>query len=136
MTRRRWCKHYSGMHETNVCDVGIRFDSLPNHGTKEFMDTCPCFGPSSGCASAQYPTDEELEQQQKDMDARLAKIMLARITIVEHLGGPWKRGLAGASGLIDCPACGEQQTLKFSRSGYNGHIHAACITDGCVRWME
>ena len=29
-----------------------------------------------------------------------------------------------------------KETLQFSRSGYNGHIHAKCSTDKCVAWME
>lgn len=55
--------------------------------------------------------------------------------IVDHLGGPWKRGTASASGEIKCPVC-EDGTLRFTRSGYNGCIHASCSTEDCVRWME
>lgn len=36
----------------------------------------------------------------------------------------------------DCPVCCESNVLQFTRSGYNGHIHAKCATDGCVSWME
>jgi len=36
----------------------------------------------------------------------------------------------------NCPICKNDGTLHFKRSGYNGHIHAMCATDGCVRWME
>ena len=60
----------------------------------------------------------------------------ARNAIVDSLGGPWKRGTPGASGTIDCPVCDGKKMLQFSRAGYNGHIHAACGTDGCVCWME
>lgn len=66
----------------------------------------------------------------------LAKAGKARAAIVEHLGGPWKKGTPSAVGKIDCPVCGGKETLAFRRAGYNGHIHAQCSTDGCVSWME
>jgi hypothetical protein len=47
-----------------------------------------------------------------------------------------ERGTPSNSGTIDCPACNGVKTLRFSRAGYNGHIHAGCTTEGCVRWME
>jgi hypothetical protein len=37
-------------------------------------------------------------------------------------------------GQIPCPTCGMR--LAFFVSGYNGHIHAACETQGCVSFME
>jgi hypothetical protein len=61
--------------------------------------------------------------------------MAARKAIVEHLGGPWKRGMAGAAGNIPCPVCNAGR-LHFTRAGYNGHVHAHCTTGGCVAWME
>jgi hypothetical protein len=70
------------------------------------------------------------------MKERVKDIGKAHRAIVAHLGGPWKRGTPGASGKIDCPICGKQGSLKFSRAGYNGHIHARCATEGCVNWME
>ncbi len=60
----------------------------------------------------------------------------ARAAIVAHLGGPWKRGMASASDCIDCPVCGQPESLVFSRSSRNGHIHAGCKTSGCVQWLE
>lgn len=39
------------------------------------------------------------------------------------------------AGAITCPVCGKG-SLRYSRAEYNGHIHAACTTDGCVGWME
>lgn len=38
------------------------------------------------------------------------------------------------AGKMKCPLCAGE--LRYSRAGYNGHIHAACSTEGCVRWME
>ena len=39
------------------------------------------------------------------------------------------------AGIMDCPVC-KTGKLKYSRSSYNGHIHAACTTVNCVAWME
>lgn len=39
------------------------------------------------------------------------------------------------AGEMDCPIC-KTGKLRYSRSSYNGHVHAACSSDGCVRWME
>jgi hypothetical protein len=36
---------------------------------------------------------------------------------------------------MKCPICRTGE-LKYSRSTYNGHVHAICSTDGCVAWME
>ena len=37
-------------------------------------------------------------------------------------------------GCMDCPKC--KQGLRWSKSRRNGHIHAACDTEGCLSWME
>lgn len=131
-----WCKHYRGMHKKEQCEAGVRFDSLLTYGTREFMDSCPCFGPRGGCEKAEYPTPEEIKQNEIELDKRFQSMVKARLAIVESLGGQWKRGTPGATGVIDCPVCGGEKSLRFSRSGYNGHIHAGCNTEDCVKWME
>lgn len=135
---KAWCKHYRGMHGKDECDAGVRFDSLTNYGVRGFYDSCPCFGPAATgqCGKAEYPTAAELAAIDRWREERFAAIGTARQAIVAALGGPWKRGTPGSSGAIDCPVCSGHETLRFSRSGYNGHIHAACSTEKCVRWME
>ena len=135
---RPWCKHYRGMHEKTHCEAGVEFAKLRESLPKGVFEEMPCFGPNgpSCCDKAEYPTAEQLAAEDAEMQVRFANIGKARDAIVSHLGGPWKRGTAGASGKIDCPVCGEKESLRFSRAGYNGHIHAACETVGCVRWME
>jgi hypothetical protein len=131
-----WCKHYRGMHEKETCEAGIRFDSLPNHGTKEFHASCPCFSDTGNCPSAAYRTPEEIAKDKEELAIRFAGFIKAREAIVESLGGPWQHGVPAASGRIDCPVCKAEKSLGFIRAGVNGHIHAACKTDGCVRWAE
>lgn len=45
-----------------------------------------------------------------------------------------KNCFSGA-GEMKCPVC-KTGKLRYSRSGYNGHVHAVCSTETCVRWME
>lgn len=136
MRTKKWCNHYRGMHEKTECEAGVSFASLPLYGTREFMDACPCFGPCGGCEKAEYPTDEEIKENERLLAVRFENITKARAAIVAACGGPWKRGMHGHIGLIDCPVCNGYKTLRFSRAGYNGHIHAACETEDCVNWME
>lgn len=135
---KAWCKNYSGMHLKDACDAGVVFQELPTYGEKGFMDRCPCFGPQtvSLCEKATYPTKEELAAREAEIAERFARVGKARHAIVESIGGPWKRGMCGVSGSVDCPICNEKQSLLFSRAGYNGHIHARCKTEDCVSWME
>lgn len=133
---QNWCKHYRGMSGKTECEAGVNFATLPHYATGEFFTTCPCFGPRGGCERAVYPTPEEIAERDVKLEQRFAAIDKARYAIVAHLGGPWKKGVADARGQIDCPICEGLSSLHFSRSGYNGHIHAKCSTEDCVAWME
>jgi len=81
-------------------------------------------------------TQKHVDAEEQKWKEASDRITLARNAIVAYLGGPWKRGMGGATGIIDCPVCGTAQALRFSRAGYNGHIHAGCKTKNCVAWME
>jgi hypothetical protein len=134
---RPWCNHYRGMHEKDKCEAGIEFASLENYGTRQFSKSCPCYGPGQGeCERAEYPTAEEMAAHDAELAERFERVTRTRAAIVEYCGGPWKRGEPGKNGVIDCPACGNKDCLQFSRSSYNGHIHARCNTEDCVSWME
>lgn len=76
------------------------------------------------------------EDEQREMNERIEKVMKARNAIVAACGGPWKKGLPAATGLIDCPVCGKFASLAYRRAAVNGHIHASCKTPECVSWME
>lgn len=138
MTRRTiFCKHFRSMGANDTCNAGVEyatFRDLP-HGRK------PCFcrngeSPPGGCELAVFPTAEEIAAEDAEHAKIIIESMLARDAIVAHCGGPWKRGMPSASGAIDCPICSGIGTLRYSRAGVNGHIHAACATDNCVAWME
>jgi len=145
-----WCKHYSGlfdrMEKKTHCDAGVEFESVrtpvdfilkrQRGDTYPYPHTeaWPCFlgqnKLAKPCPKCEFPTDEEIKAHDAENTAYCNRMLSARIAIVSATGG--KHGVAGS---IACPVC-KTGMLKYSVSGYNGHIHAACSTDGCVRWME
>ena len=131
MSLKQWCKHYSGMHGKTHCDAGVLYSIFKGKKHEEI----PCWEQLENpcCDKAEYQNAEEIDAEVKAFTERIEKLGTARQAIVAHLG-PWKRGV-GKSGKILCPVC-TTGTLVFSRAGINGHIHAGCSTDGCVRWME
>jgi len=127
------------MVEYDSCKAGIVYDSLKGIP----FDVRPCFcnvkqnyKQNSGCSKAEFPTTEQIREQDTESTKRFVNVMKAREVIVKALGGPWKDGIPSSKGQIDCPICKCKKSLLFSRSGYNGHIHATCKTENCVSWME
>lgn len=130
MKKNRKCKHFNGV-QSKTCLVGIAYDTF-----KGLKLPCLLDEGSPICGKCEPQTDADIEAKAKMIEERFQRTVIARAVIVDHLGGPWKKGAAGSQGVIDCPVCKGVKTLKFSRAGVNGHIHAACKTDGCVAWME
>lgn len=132
-----FCDHYRAMSEHKTCELGVEYSKFD--GMK--FEARPCFGvrgepPHPGCDLVQLPTPEQLAARDEEIRKRIESIGAARTAIVDHLGGKWKKGMAGSVGVIDCPVCEGERTLAFTRAGYNGHIHARCDTVDCVSWME
>lgn len=135
----RWCKHYAGFYEKTHCRAGVEYAALAALDAQKRppFHALPCLGEAVDpvpCEKCERKTPEEIAARDAEIAKRMEAMGKARAAIVAHLGGPWKKGATGAGGIIDCPTCGKK--LKFSRSGYNGHIHAACETEGCTAWME
>lgn len=144
------CKHFNGLRN-ECCEAGVKYETVRLNGEWKYrygkektvytLGACyPCEGKTNfggaTCEKLSLRTKEEVAQREAEWRKHFEGTMQARAAIVEHLGGPWKRGTHGASGEINCPVCGGDKTLRFSRAGVNGHIHAACKTGGCVSWME
>lgn len=137
MRQTIFCNHYRAMSEHKTCGAGVAYESLKGIP----FDARPCFArhgdpPPGGCELAEFPTAEEIAAEKAEIEARIQAMGKARQAIVAHCGGPWKQGVPGAQGKIDCPVCSAPGALAFSRAGYNGHVHARCATQGCVSWME
>ena len=138
LARARFCNHYRPMSEYKKCFAGVAYDTMDGVP----VEKRPCFRKDlhepvrCGCDLVQFATDAEIDEAEKWMAERFRNIATARSSIVDDCGGPWKKGMPQNSGVILCPVCKIDGALHFSRSSYNGHIHAACDTADCVRWME
>ncbi|TXH09875.1 MAG: hypothetical protein E6R04_06965 [Spirochaetes bacterium] len=135
MRKTEFCNHYQAMSDHDECKIGVPYEKFIGLS----YDQRPCFlrgcGPApGGCEHQIFPTPDEIAIREAEMNKRYERMGKARKSIEFHLGGPWKRGTPGASGSIPCPNC--DGTLRFSRAGYNGHIHAGCTTPNCCAWME
>ena len=73
-------------------------------------------------------TEEEREENEL-IDRWIKGVIDARKKINEKHGK--QRGIRG---FIECPFCGGE--LHYTISKFNGHVHAACITPDCLRWVE
>jgi hypothetical protein len=150
--RTVWCKHFRSMGMHDTCELGIKYaDVRKDHEPIAYQNngrgtvytsvrSLPCIATSNlggaTCDKCELPTAEEQEADEREIRELMGRTVKARAAIVASLGGPWRRGMKGSAGEIDCPVCGAAKSLRFTRSGYNGHIHAACKTDNCVSWME
>jgi rubredoxin len=132
------CRHFNGMMN-KVCEAGVAYETVRKSGGRGYA--LPCFKddsaehPECNCDKQSFKTHEEIAAEIEESDRRFQNTMTARMAIVEHLGGPWKRGSPGVSASIACPVC-KAGTLRFNRAAVNGHIHARCSTADCVAWME
>lgn len=134
-----FCKHFTGTQHA-TCKAGVAYDAV-TLGKGTAQRSIPCIGDKhnplgASCELCVFPTPEEIAAEEEADAKRMQDTMTARSAIVESLGGSWKKGTPSQRGKIDCPVCKKPRALNFSRSGYNGHIHAQCSTDGCVAWME
>lgn len=136
--RAATCKHFNGIQH-DACRVGVKYLDVDGKGPPNTGRHLPCLpnwksGEHEGsCMKREFPTAAEIAAEEARFKKSLADVMAVRADIVENIG-PWKKGEA-ESGQTPCVAC-KTGTVSFSRSGYNGHIHAACSTPDCVRWME
>jgi hypothetical protein len=148
------CKHFNGIGN-DVCRAGVNYLAVAkDHEPIEYRyegdppsvkpsvqrRSLPCIVKSNlggaVCDKCELPTAEELAERDRQIRESFERMAKARAAIVAHLGGSWKKGTPGSRGAIDCPCCGKPGGLHFTRSGYNGHVHARCETDGCADWME
>ena len=123
------CKHFTGIQH-GACKAGIDYDAVRNDGIMtSFRFRLPCLNPALPCVSRVLPTAEEVAEDERRWKDAIAHTGTARAAIVARHG---KARRLTAS--MPCPVC-KAGTLSYSIAG-NGHIHAACSTPTCVRWME
>lgn len=133
----KFCIHYRAMSEHSHCEKNVayvNFQGMP-------FGERPCFkekdeSPRPGCEFVEFSSPEEVKAAEERIAERFKNVIKARAAIIDDFGGPWKAGTPGKAGTIDCPVCGKLKSLSYSVAGYNGHVHATCQTENCVRWME
>lgn len=156
--RAERCRFFNGVQH-DKCEAGICYKTLQADGA-----LLPCLpwhcDPGKRVAQcdkfAAY-TAEEVAEQERQIERSINGVVTARKAIVAELDRRHKAGdktvvskphhdwdfaetgcrsayVAGV-GKMPCPVC-KTGTLGYSRAACNGHIHAACTTDNCVRWME
>lgn len=136
------------------CVNWVEFHKL--HGEKMSAQQLAEWEKRGKCDKFELPTQDEIRKYDEEVQGHVVKYTIARAAILKDLderhksgdksvsfskhsqgiqdGGEPSNFLSGA-GSIDCPAC-KTGKLSYRRSSYNGHVHAACSTSGCVRWME
>jgi len=139
------CKHFNGMMN-DCCTAGINYRNLAGGGIDGMALRLPCHTAFKdrqskegiqviACDLREYPTREEAIAEENDNDASIERFL--KSASVAHEDAKSKglgKGHSGAS-KCKCPNC-ETGEIRYSVAGYNGHMHAACTTEGCVSWME
>lgn len=121
------CKFFNGtVHER--CEAGIEYKSVRSQ--QPFPNTHPCFSPSLTCIAREYPTDQEIEAEEKRIGRAVEAAIQVEKVIRQLAGDRW-----GSYGVMECPICGTG-TVEYSISSLNGHMSARCDTDGCVNFIQ
>lgn len=127
--RMNRCRHFTGI-QNDTCKLGVAYADVkrqrPNGG---FNFPCLADQQLDTCDKRVFETREEADAAEREFAAELEKVQQSRKAIIA-----WAVGRRGIQGEIPCPVDGG--TLHFTIASVNGHIHAACSNDGCVRWME
>lgn len=126
------CKYFNGVQHSD-CKAGIRYDDLPRENGRRLL---PCLGdcPASNCRKHELTTREEAESRADAVETSIARSVAGLNAVCEDAE---KQGFSkgnGGEGSVECPIC--NGTIRYTVSGYNGHRHAACSTDGCVAFIE
>lgn len=120
------CRHFTGLLN-KFCKQSIAYESVRReHATPQKL---PCLGQDTGrCPAFDAYTEAEVAADEERFKAALARTEVIRKAII---------ATSKQSGEIDCPACGTGK-VRFTAYPYRGHphVHAACSTTDCARWME
>ena len=84
------------------------------------------------CELFREPTAEEIQKDRIEMDAHLERTKAALAVARAWRVKP--KPSANRHEIVECPLC--KGRLHLTQSSYNGHVHGACETNDCVRWME
>lgn len=153
------CRHFTGIlseadgsrvpiqeNRRGSCRVNVRYDDVCKQGARSIA--LPCFHPEFGnmphdgspwptCEHISFKTTEELDAEDAEIEEQCAKFLaqheVVRPAILKHIGVA-RKPVNDCRGKMPCPICGGE--LHYSVSAYNGHVHAKCLTEDCVSFME
>lgn len=123
------CVHFTGIQHA-TCSVGVKYESFTRDKSLPCLLKAPLHTEQHVCDKYLAPTPEQMEAEDRAHEKMFADVTKARAAIMVHAQN--KRGVAGK---LPCPVCTTGE-LRYSISGYNGHVHAGCTTKACVGWME
>lgn len=130
------CKHFTSLNDRR-CALGV-----PYSGVKQPGAALACFDQQTSlCELRCEPTAAEVWEFEKKVTAEsdaMIRDALAKYRKLEPLLNRIREKYRGRqmTGTASCPVCGGVKTLSIVHSGRNGHIHAFCSTENCVRFME
>jgi len=131
------CKHYRGPVVNQECKAGVNYRDLVGHADRGWGCELPCRTENRTdveCEKRELPTQDEVQAFARWREQRQYNLIEAHRRCMENArAGGFKLGERGTSGFVQCPVCGEQ--LKYTIAK-NGHVHAQCMTEGCIAWMQ
>jgi len=129
--RLDFCKHFNGT-VNKTCGAGLALRDMAPGPDLGWVKRLPCRSTNGvdTCDKREYPTKEEVDKFEADIDA-LINLSVKAVAAIKAVGHPKGQD---ASGIIVCPKCGGE--LHYRIAGYNGHVWASCKTPDCLRWME
>jgi hypothetical protein len=125
------CRHYSyerGMNWSGpkcACEIDLTAPKA----------TEPCMPEGTGCDWREEHTEEERAAWHKWREERMERMTKILLQIPGSSRDKKNKPEWGKRGEFPCPAC-EVGTVRWARASINGHLHAACTTDGCFGVME
>ena len=121
------CRHFTGI-QNDTCTAGVTYPSVRDESVRPYRFPCLHADAATICPLKAPRTAEEIDAEDREFADSFARCAKARAAILKRT-----RGAAPATGEVACPSCAG--ALAFNVAS-NGHIHAACSTEGCTRWIE
>ena len=116
----RECIHFNGVMNKE-CKAGIKYSDVraePDKGPYLF----PCLKQGGECQAAKFRSDEEVEQELKEIEEISAKALTAMVMVKSHYASTKE-----PSGKIKCDCGGD---LHYTVAQINGHVWAKCGSCG------
>lgn len=133
------CRHYTYRHAGLD---GIRRGDLGGPacargiplGEPRATNACMPEPVGSTCSQREEYTEAERQAWAAWKDEGMARMVVV-MAAIPGSASKADRATWGTSGSFTCPAC-EVGTVRWTRAGSNGHLHAACSTPNCFGVMQ